>query len=467
MCKIVKFALFLDLALVVTVGASTQIINGTDCPVSNVVLVNEGCVQGSPHFDYEGMVCANDGMDDEAYCSYNVSSVACAYCKVTLPDDDLALEIIDINSMNATTGEFSVELLEGKGGNVSLSLFALNESATPSNTVCSESAGLLVADNLQVQGKHVLDDGTKSEHVLRNVKINMTDVQKANVYHNTSETAGELFFCVRADMSVGDIDKALFAETMVTIVFDLTADFALLPVEIIRTSPTTQDAEATFQIGACICENSANTSCIDSVLTQNAAYNICLTAPTGMRIANVSQIDIMQDDETKHSPIADSQNDILTSVSNINDGNGKIVSTRVLSSFFESTEPSDLDIVGSVLLDFISSSRHLEENIFETKREEDDTPLGSFELSIGLEPISDADEKEQEKNKDDIDVNKAEEDNSNEEDNVNNNNAGGVFVNVTIVVVGAALCASIIAVGLRRSHSQSGSVKYEDVRASV
>merc|ERR1711865_1114942 len=28
----------------------------------------------------EGQVCENDGQDDEAYCSYGISSTACAYC---------------------------------------------------------------------------------------------------------------------------------------------------------------------------------------------------------------------------------------------------------------------------------------------------------------------------------------------------------------------------------------------------
>jgi len=69
----------------VTVEASappeTQIINGLDCPISDVVVVDDhGCDQGAPHFDYEGMVCANDGQPDEGYCSYDISPTACAYC---------------------------------------------------------------------------------------------------------------------------------------------------------------------------------------------------------------------------------------------------------------------------------------------------------------------------------------------------------------------------------------------------
>eukprot|EP00565_Helicotheca_tamesis_P004916 CAMPEP_0185741010 /NCGR_PEP_ID=MMETSP1171-20130828/38729_1 /TAXON_ID=374046 /ORGANISM="Helicotheca tamensis, Strain CCMP826" /LENGTH=209 /DNA_ID=CAMNT_0028412947 /DNA_START=637 /DNA_END=1266 /DNA_ORIENTATION=+ len=63
-------------------SSSIKKINGYYCPVSDVVVVGEGCDQGAPHFDYEGMVCANDGQSKEAYCSYDISPTACAYCGI-------------------------------------------------------------------------------------------------------------------------------------------------------------------------------------------------------------------------------------------------------------------------------------------------------------------------------------------------------------------------------------------------
>ena len=52
------------------------IIDGVEC--ANVVMVNQyGC---DPDYDEEGMVCANDNMPTEAYCSYDVGEYACARC---------------------------------------------------------------------------------------------------------------------------------------------------------------------------------------------------------------------------------------------------------------------------------------------------------------------------------------------------------------------------------------------------
>jgi len=44
-----------------------------------VVLVPHDCHQGDPQ-DLEGMVCANDGAEDQAYCTYAHSPTSCVYC---------------------------------------------------------------------------------------------------------------------------------------------------------------------------------------------------------------------------------------------------------------------------------------------------------------------------------------------------------------------------------------------------
>jgi len=41
------------------------------------VVLNQDCDQNAPHFDPQGMVCANDGQEDEAYCNYSFGPTAC------------------------------------------------------------------------------------------------------------------------------------------------------------------------------------------------------------------------------------------------------------------------------------------------------------------------------------------------------------------------------------------------------
>jgi len=55
-------------------------IKGVLCPAKDILVVHSDCISGAPHFDKEGMVCADDGKPTEAYCSYGVGASACARC---------------------------------------------------------------------------------------------------------------------------------------------------------------------------------------------------------------------------------------------------------------------------------------------------------------------------------------------------------------------------------------------------
>merc|ERR1719245_1989553 len=63
------------------VTTDTVTINDMPCSLSDAVYVSDSeCFSGSPHYDSEGDVCANDGQWNEAYCSYELGDSACAYC---------------------------------------------------------------------------------------------------------------------------------------------------------------------------------------------------------------------------------------------------------------------------------------------------------------------------------------------------------------------------------------------------
>ena len=68
--------------------ADSIVVHWRVCPMDAVVLVNNGCAQGDPHWDYEGMVCANDWTEQEAYCSYAHSPTSCVYCTEYTDDSD-------------------------------------------------------------------------------------------------------------------------------------------------------------------------------------------------------------------------------------------------------------------------------------------------------------------------------------------------------------------------------------------
>jgi len=55
-------------------------------PECEVLDCDDCCIPGEPHFDPDGMVCANDGTADEAYCNYSFGPNACVIgCSPSLP----------------------------------------------------------------------------------------------------------------------------------------------------------------------------------------------------------------------------------------------------------------------------------------------------------------------------------------------------------------------------------------------
>ena len=57
------------------------IINGEECPESNIMIESGAGACFDDGKDAEGSVCANDGTIDEAYCSYVPEGYRCARCE--------------------------------------------------------------------------------------------------------------------------------------------------------------------------------------------------------------------------------------------------------------------------------------------------------------------------------------------------------------------------------------------------
>ena len=62
-------------------------------PEDKCVVIGDWCIPGSPHNDPQGMVCANDGQPDEAYCNYlfgpNACVIGCRSFEPTLSPEDM------------------------------------------------------------------------------------------------------------------------------------------------------------------------------------------------------------------------------------------------------------------------------------------------------------------------------------------------------------------------------------------
>eukprot|EP00565_Helicotheca_tamesis_P005127 CAMPEP_0185726228 /NCGR_PEP_ID=MMETSP1171-20130828/2273_1 /TAXON_ID=374046 /ORGANISM="Helicotheca tamensis, Strain CCMP826" /LENGTH=456 /DNA_ID=CAMNT_0028394541 /DNA_START=29 /DNA_END=1399 /DNA_ORIENTATION=+ len=380
---------------------------------------------------------------------------------------------------NSTTDTLTVLLERGdwyEDKNSTVTLWMINGTIPTNETVCGVDETTPAAENVELKGNLTyVENGTNSKLFSQDIFVNMTGMENSNIFHNTTDTDGEIKFCIRADYEAGEYGVG-FAETLLTLIVNMTAGFEVT-VDTKRDAPTSQEAKADFDIKACICN--ATNSCIkDPVISSNSEMRICLTPPSErLKIGQVLDVDVIQDKKLQFSPV---DNGIeLSGLATVEsyDSVNKVVITRAITELFNDASPSAITITGSVLLGFLSNRRRvLQQNVFEdaTKTDEDDTASGAFELKLRLAPVTDlvenedvAQDEEDEEKKDNVVAEGQEKGDS----NASGESAGNsVPINLIVGIAGAVACSLILVVGLRRSRGRSDSnvaVKYDEVGHSV
>merc|ERR1719507_929302 len=89
-----------------------------------------------------------------------------------------------------------------------------------------------------------------------------------------------LKFCVRADLtgrSENYNDSIAFTETVVTLNFNMTANFEIKDVDLEAIDPDTVVGNASYTVDACICDVDGNVAtCLAKKLEQNAEFDVCV-----------------------------------------------------------------------------------------------------------------------------------------------------------------------------------------------
>jgi len=85
---------------------STAVINGVHCN-DPVIVDDRGCNPRAPDNDGEGDVCRNDGLWNEAYCSYGIGRRVCAFCNDLSTNDGNA---ISHTMHRVANGDYVIEL---------------------------------------------------------------------------------------------------------------------------------------------------------------------------------------------------------------------------------------------------------------------------------------------------------------------------------------------------------------------
>jgi hypothetical protein len=188
-------------------------------------------------------------------------------------------------------------------------------------------------------------------------------------YQDINGTAAIIGFCLRVDYNYVDNDGIIesinFYESNVTINVDLTANFTLTGINVLRivvANETTAEAELDYPVEAYICLDDNSEVENPALLTQGSTLQVCVKIDDTVMTENVLVEDILafvisQPDgtATKSESITNTVSDIFTAKVCRESGTCN-VKTLLQSKFFTDTDPGDLRVDGVAILAFGKAS---------------------------------------------------------------------------------------------------------------
>ena len=207
---------------------------------------------------------------------------------------------------------------------------------------------------------------TSRNELMVDVNVIQETISKSVHYAPIDDISAAIDFCVRVDYNYIDneglVTSVNFHETKVTIDVDLTADFRLTEIALVREGADEETAKANldYLVEAYICLEDNSEVSDPSPLTQGSALQVCVRlSDSNGKIANVYVEDILtfvvsqpEGPGTDSEVITDHDTDPLTAkFCGLGDGICN-VKTQLSSKYFVETNPNDLRVDGVAVLAF-------------------------------------------------------------------------------------------------------------------
>ena len=231
-------------------------------------------------------------------------------------------------------------------------------------------------------------------------RYNQSLFQESNLWNVTAK-GGEVDFCIKLTLyNDNSPENILFNvhETTYKIEVDLTAGFST-EVDVVRTTPVEGGVEIVDvqeNITVFQCDDDYNQIFSPPALAEGSSLQICVETEAGssFEVASIQDTTVSQNG-TKVFPYINNYQDSFWAVSSCNATNTKEaickVKMQLLGSYFDDADPADLDVVGTVKMDYLGASRRLrlgdgdeEGKVPNRKIEEYDNTGSQFSLVVPM-----------------------------------------------------------------------------------
>lgn len=185
------------------------------------------------------------------------------------------------------------------------------------------------------------------------IDIDTTTVENSTFWDSESEATGVISFCVKTELWTMDLNTSVsFSETVVHSSINFEAGFASFEIDdiaLLKYNASEVVETTQMDASACICDDSKVCD-EDPVLSQNTPFNLCVIPEgEGLEVSEIKAVTIYQDGIDKFMPVTSGE---VNSITEIFPGAIGVIKTRMVSVFFESSDPMDVVITGEVVLDF-------------------------------------------------------------------------------------------------------------------
>merc|ERR1712157_512840 len=185
-----------------------------------------------------------------------------------------------------------------------------------------------------------LSDQATSNITVANDEL-LVSVELAPMLLNNSNATYTL--CVQAGVYLLDSIGTLISmeETLLTVSADLTAGFFLVDSSIDKEEAKKANETTSFIVDSCICSLE---SCIENpVIVQEESYQVCIFAPSGMKIESFLDYTVSQND-IEYNVISNSATDSFTKAV---PGSVGVIQSKIIAMFFLNITLPDVKLYGN------------------------------------------------------------------------------------------------------------------------
>jgi len=310
---------------------------------------------GSTRFQQSGQVRAFDVIEDPA----NIDPASTGLTDVpTVSPTQAPTPLLGTFDWDITFERATV-VFEDSSSSEEISLEYLIHHRTPDIQLFDGSCQIPIPTSVIATSWNTTYNSSTHDNLFVSLDIDHGTITGSPAYSQVDSETGLISLCVRVDLLLSENQtiSAAFDHQKLFVTVDMTQNFLVKDIDLVRSDQTTYiNASIAYNVTACQCDGFTH-QCTDDTLTPASLAHICIeTTSTDIAIDAILHVEFRQGPLTQ-TAIDAGKIDTLTEVQLL--GKKAVVSTQLVSAFYDDTVPGAVEAFGLCALKFVDEGiRH-------------------------------------------------------------------------------------------------------------